>query len=170
MEKRTGIITMQGAPLTLVGKEVKIGDKAPDFTVVTKELKPYTLKDLGDKVKLISVVPSIDTGVCDLQTIHFNEEAAKFQDIAIVTISMDLPFALNRYCAAKDIKNLETLSDHREASFGSNYGFLIDELRLLSRGIIILDGNNTIQYVEYVKEVTNHPDYDKALEEVKKLL
>lgn len=170
MEKRTGIITMKGNPMTLLGKELKVGDQAPDFNVVKKDLTPYSLKDLGNKVKLISVVPSIDTGVCDLQTLHFNEEAAKLKDVTIVTISMDLPFALGRYCAAKDIDQLETLSDHRDASFGTNYGFLIEELRLLSRGVIVLDKDNTVGYIEYVKEVTEHPDYDKALEEVKKLL
>ncbi|SNS13584.1 thiol peroxidase (atypical 2-Cys peroxiredoxin) [Anaerovirgula multivorans] len=170
MEKRTGIVTMKGNPITLLGKELKVGDQAPDFTVVKKDLSPYRLSDLGDKVKLISVVPSIDTGVCDLQTLHFNEEAAKLKDVAIVTISMDLPFALGRYCAAKDIDQLETLSDHRDASFGTNYGFLIEELRLLSRGVVVLDKDNTLIYVEYVKEVTDHPDYDKALEAVRKLM
>lgn len=170
MEKREGVITMNGNPVTLLGKEVKVGDTAPDFNVVRKDLSPFTLQDLGDKVKLISIVPSIDTGVCDLQTIHFNEEAAKLKDVKIVTISMDLPFALKRYCAAKEIDALETLSDHRDASFGLNYGFLMEGLRLLARGIVVIDQNNIIRYVEYVKEVTNHPDYDKAIEEVKKLL
>ncbi|WP_026476907.1 thiol peroxidase [Alkaliphilus transvaalensis] len=164
MEKRTGIITMKGNPVTLVGKELKVGEEAPNFVALTKELKPYGLKDMDDKVKLISVVPSIDTGVCDLQTMTFNEEAAKLKDVIVVTISMDLPFALNRYCAAKGIENSITLSDHKDASFGTAYGFLIEELRLLSRGVIVLDKNNTVKYVEYVKEVTNHPDYDKALE------
>ena len=170
MKKRTGIITMKGNPITLLGKEIKVGDVAPNFTAVKKDLSPYTLRDLGDKVKLISVVPSIDTGVCDLQTIHFNEEAAKLKNVTIVTISMDLPFALDRYCAAKGIDALETLSDHKEASFGINYGFLIEELRLLARGVLVIDGDNIVRYVEYVQEVSNHPDYDKALEEVKKLL
>lgn len=170
MKKRTEIVTMKGNPITLLGKELKLGEQAPDFSVVKKDLTPYTLKDMGDKVKLISVVPSIDTGVCDLQTLHFNEEAAKLKNVTIVTISMDLPFALNRYCAAKDIDQLETVSDHRDASFGINYGFLIEELRLLARGVIVLDKDNTVRYIEYVKEVTDHPDYDKALEEVKKLI
>lgn len=155
---------MKGNPVTLVGKELKVGEEAPNFVALTKELKPYGLKDMDDKVKLISVVPSIDTGVCDLQTMTFNEEAAKLKDVIVVTISMDLPFALNRYCAAKGIENSITLSDHKDASFGTAYGFLIEELRLLSRGVIVLDKNNTVKYVEYVKEVTNHPDYDKALE------
>ncbi|AKL94831.1 thiol peroxidase Tpx [Clostridium aceticum] len=170
MTKRTGVITMQGNPMTLVGQEVKVGDKAPDFSALTQNLKAYTLKDMGSKVKLISVVPSIDTGVCDLQTLHFNEEAAKLKDVAIVTISMDLPFALSRYCAAKNIDQLEALSDHKEASFGINYGFLIDELRLLSRGVVVIDKDNTVRYIEYVPEVTNHPNYDQALAEVQKLL
>ncbi|SET11473.1 thiol peroxidase (atypical 2-Cys peroxiredoxin) [Natronincola peptidivorans] len=170
MEKRTDVITMKGNPLTLVGKEIKVGDKAPDFSVVTKELKSYSLNDLGSGVKLISVVPSIDTGVCDLQTMHFNDEAAKLKEVTIVTISMDLPFALDRYCAAKAVEQLKTLSDHRNASFGENYGFLIEELRLLTRGVVILDKDNIVRYVEYVPEVTNQPDYNQALEEVKKLL
>lgn len=169
MEKRTGVATMKGNPITLLGKELKVGDKAPDFTALTKDLAPYGLKDMADKIKLISVVPSIDTGVCDLQTIRFNEEAGALKDTVVVTISMDLPFALNRYCASKGIDNAITLSDHRDASFGLAYGFFIEELRLLSRGVLVIDKNNQVKYVEYVSEVGTHPDYDKALEAVSKL-
>ena len=170
MEKRTGIVTMKGSGVTLLGREIKVGDIAPDFKALTKELKPFGLMDMEGKVKLISVVPSIDTGVCDLQTLTFNEEAAKLKDAIFVTISMDLPFALNRYCASKGIENTETVSDHRDASFGLNYGYLIEELRLLARGIVVIDKDNNVTYVEYVKEISTHPDYDKALEAVRRLL
>lgn len=169
-DKRKGIITMGGNPVTLLGKEIKVGDQAPDFTVVDNDLKPYTLKDAGEKVKIISVVPSLDTGVCEFQTIRFNEAAADLGDVVILTVSVDLPFAQKRFCGAKGIDKVITLSDHKDLSFGMNYGFVIEELRLLSRGIVILDKNNSVRYVEYVKEVTEHPNYDRALEEVKKLI
>ena len=170
LEKRTGVVTMGGNPVTLSGKELKVGDKAPGFTVLTLELDPYSLKDAGDKVKIISIVPSLDTGVCEHQTMRFNEAASDLGDVAILTISVDLPFAQKRFCGAKGIDKVITLSDHRDLSFGMNYGFVIDELRLLSRGIVILDKENQVKYVEYVKEVTEHPDYDKALGEARKLL
>lgn len=170
MDKRKNLITMGGEPMTLVGKEIKVGDKAPDFTALKTDLTPYSLKDAEDKIKIISVVPSLDTGVCELQTIRFNEMASELGDIVILTISVDLPFAQSRFCGAKGIDKVITLSDHRDLDFGMKYGFVLEELRLLSRGIVILDRDNTVKYVEYVKEVTNHPDYDKALEEVKKLL
>ena len=170
IEKRANIITMKGNPMTLLGPEIKIGDKAPDFTALTGDLKPYTLKDAGDKIKIISVVPSLDTGVCELQTIRFNEEAADLDNVVILTISVDLPYAQKRFCSSNNIDKVITLSDHKDLSFGLNYGFVIEELRLLSRGIIVLDKDNTVRYVEYVKEVSNHPDYDKALEETRKLL
>lgn len=170
MDKRKNLITMGGEPMTLIGKEIKIGDKAPDFTALKTDLTPYSLKDAEDKIKIISVVPSLDTGVCELQTIRFNEMASELGDIVILTISVDLPFAQSRFCGAKGIDKVITLSDHRDLDFGMKYGFVLEELRLLSRGIVILDRDNTVKYVEYVKEVTNHPDYDRALEEVKKLL
>lgn len=169
MERRTGLITMKGSPVTLLGKEIKVGEQAPDFTALTKDLQAYGLKDMDNKIKLISVVPSIDTGLCDLQTIRFNEEAATLKDTVVVTISMDLPFALNRYCASKGIDNAITLSDHRDASFGLAYGFLIEELRLLARGVVVIDQSNRVQYVEYVPEIGTHPDYDKALALISKL-
>ena len=170
MVKREGLVTMKGNGITLLGDAIKVGDKAPDFEATTKELTSFGLKDLEGRVKLISVVPSIDTGVCDLQTLTFNEEAAKLSDAIFVTISMDLPFALNRYCAAKGIENIITVSDHRSASFGLNYGYLIEELRLLARGIVVIDKDDNVTYVEYVKEISTHPDYDKALDAVKQLL
>lgn len=170
MDKRKNLVTMGGEPMTLLGKEIKIGDKAPDFTALKTDLTPYSLKDAKDKVKIISVVPSLDTGVCELQTIRFNEMASELGDVLILTISVDLPFAQGRFCGAKGIDKVITLSDHRDLDFGMKYGFVMEELRLLSRGVVIVDRDNTVKYVEYVKEATNHPDYDKALEEVKKLL
>ena len=133
-------------------------------------LTPYTLKDTGENIKIISVLPSVDTGVCELQTINFNEMAADLGDVVILTLSVDLPFAQKRFCGAHGIDKVITLSDHRDLSFGLNYGFVIEELRLLSRGIVVLDRDNTVKYVEYVKEVGSHPNYDKVLEEVKKLI
>lgn len=170
MEKRKDLVTMGGDPVTLIGKEIKVGDKAPDFIALKNDLSPYSLKDAGNGVKIISVVPSLDTGVCELQTINFNETATELGNVTILTISVDLPFAQGRFCSANSIDKVVTLSDHKDLSFGMNYGFVIEELRLLSRGIVILDKDNMVKYVEYVKEVTDHPNYDKAIEEVKKLI
>jgi thiol peroxidase len=170
MEKRKDLVTMGGDPVTLIGKEIKVGDKAPDFTALKNDLSPYSLKDAGDGVKIISVVPSLDTGVCELQTINFNETATELGNVTILTLSVDLPFAQGRFCSANSIDKVITLSDHKDLSFGMNYGFVIEELRLLSRGIVILDKHNMVKYVEYVKEVTDHPNYDKAIEEVKKII
>jgi thioredoxin-dependent peroxiredoxin len=170
VEKRKDIVTMGGNPVTIIGKEIHVGDQAPDFTVVDNDMKPFSLKDAADKVKIISVVPSLDTGVCEFQTTSFNEAAADLGDVVILTISVDLPFAQKRFCGAKGIDKVITLSDHKDLSFGMNYGFVIEELRLLSRGIVILDRNNEVKYVEYVKEISEHPNYEKAIEETKKLL
>ncbi|MDY0235988.1 MAG: thiol peroxidase [Gudongella sp.] len=169
MEKRTDVVTMGGNPMTLLGKGVKVGDKGLEFTVLKDDLRPYSLSEAGDKVKIISVVPSLDTGVCEMQTIRFNEEAAKLQDTVILTISVDLPFAQKRFCSAHDIDKVLTLSDHRDLDFGNKYGFVMEEVRLLARGIVVLDRDNTVKYVEYVPEVTTHPDYDKALEVARNL-
>lgn len=169
MEKRTGIVTMGGNPVTLVGKEIKVGDKAPDFTGLKGDMSPFSLKDAGNKKKIISVVPSLDTGVCELQTIRFNEEAAELEDVTIITVSVDLPFAQKRFCSANEIDKVITVSDHKDLDFGLNYGFLMEEVRLLSRGIVVLDGDNNVKYVEYVDQVGKHPDYDKALEALKSL-
>jgi thioredoxin-dependent peroxiredoxin len=169
MEKHTGIITFGGNPLTLVGTMVKVGDIAPDFTLLNADLSPFNFSATAGKVRIISVVPSIDTGICDAQTRRFNQEAANM-DAEILTISCDLPFALGRYCAAAGIDKVKTLSDHRALDFGYKYGFAIEELRLLSRGIVIVDKNNVVKYVEYVPEVASHPNYDLALAEAKKLL
>jgi len=170
MNKNTGITTFKGNPLTLLGDLVKAGDTARDFTVLANDLSPVKLSDYSGKVRILSIVPSVDTGVCAAQTRKFNVEAAALGDVVILTISMDLPFALGRFCAAEGIDKVKTLSDHKNADFGIKYGFLIEELRLLNRGIIVVDKAGTIQYVEYVKENTSHPDYDKAIEAAKKLV
>lgn len=162
-------ITMKGNPLTLLGKEIKVGDKAPEFTALTKEMKLFGLKDMDGKNKVISIMPSIDTGVCSLQGIRFNEEAKDLTNTITVTISMDLPFALNRYCENKGIDNAITLSDHRDASFGMAYGFLVEESRLLARGVVVIDKENIVRYVDYVKENSEQPDYEKALKVIKDL-
>jgi len=165
MEERQGIVTFGGNPATLLGPEIKVGDKAPDFTVVDNGLKPVSLGDFTGK-KLISVVPSLDTPVCDAQTRRFNEEAAKL-DATILTISVDLPFAQKRWCGSAGIDKVVTLSDYQTMSFGSAYGTYLKDLRLEARAIFVLDSNNEVTYVEYVKEVTDHPDYNKAVEALK---
>lgn len=159
-------LTMRGNPVTLVGKPVEVGQDAPDFTVVDNNLGTVSLKDTSG-VRLIASVPSLDTGVCDAETRRFNEEATKLGDAKVYVVSMDLPFAQKRWCGAAGVENVQTLSDHREASFGQNYGTLIEGLRLLARAIFVIDSNNKVTYVEYVPEVTNHPDYEKALEAVR---
>jgi|SRR5699024_5176150 len=161
-------VTFQGNPVTLVGDEVKVGDKAPDFTVLSNELKEFSLKDYSGKKKLISVVPSLDTGVCSQQTKRFNEAVSELGDISVLTISMDLPFAQARWCGAEGVDQVDVLSDHRLASFGENYGVLIKELRLLSRAVFVIDEDDVVTYVEYVSEVGEHPDYDTVLEHLKK--
>lgn len=171
MEKRTDVITFVGNPMTLVGKEVKVGDKAPDFTLLDNGLAVKTLKDYEGKVKIFSVVPSLDTGVCDAQTRWFNQNAtALSDDVVVLTVSMDLPFAQKRWCGAAGVENVVTLSDHKDASFGTNYGFLIEELRLLTRGIVVVDKNDKVTYVEYVPEVTNAVNFDAAVEAAKAAL
>lgn len=165
--ERNGIITFQGNPLTLVGTELKSGDQAPDFTLLDNELNEVRLKDFSGKIKIISVTPSLDTPVCDMQARRFNEEAARLpEDIIVLNVSMDLPFAISRFCTAAGIDKVKALSDHRDASFGTSYGILIKELRLLTRSIIIIDKEDVIRYLEIVPEVTDQPDYDKALESI----
>jgi len=147
----------------LIGPELRPGDTAPDFKLVDTSLKPVTLNDTGRRVRIVSVVPSLDTPVCDAQTKRFNEEAAKLPSVDIITVSMDLPFAQKRWCGAFGVDNVKMLSDHVDGSFGANYGTLIKELRIESRAIFVLDANNHIRHVEYVKEVADHPDYESAL-------
>ncbi|MFD1349849.1 thiol peroxidase [Oceanobacillus caeni] len=160
-------VTFSQEPVTLVGNEVKVGDKAPNFTVLSNELKEVTLDNYEGKVKLITAVPSVDTGVCAAETRRFNEEAAKMGNVQVLTISMDLPFAQARWCAAEGIENVDTLSDHKDASFGESYGVLMKENRLLARAIFVVDSNNQVTYVEYVPEVTDHPNYEAAIEAAK---
>jgi thiol peroxidase len=161
--ERAGATTLKGNPLTLVGPELKAGDLAPEFRAVDNSLKPVTLKDTGNSVRIISVVPSLDTPVCDAQTKRFNDEAAKLTGVDIFTVSMDLPFAQKRWCGAFGVDHIKMLSDHVDGSFGSNYGTLIKELRIESRAIFVLDPQNRIRHVEYVKEVGDHPNYEAAL-------
>jgi thiol peroxidase len=164
VQERSGAVTFLGNPLTAVGPELKAGEKAPAFSVLSNDLKPVTLADSAGKVRLLSVVPSLDTPVCDMQTRRFNQEAASLGDtVAILTLSMDLPFAQKRWCGAAGIDRVQTLSDHRDTSFGLAYGTLIKELRLLSRAIFVIDAKDTIRYIEYVKEISSHPNYDAAL-------
>jgi len=165
--ERPGATTMRGNPLTLIGPELKPGDTAPDFNLVDNSLKPVTLKDTGGHVRIISVVPSLDTPVCDAQTKRFNEEAAKLPDVDIFTVSMDLPFAQKRWCGAFGVDKVKMLSDHRDGSFGTAYGTLIKDLRIESRAIFVLDQNNKIRHVEYVKEVADFPNYETALNAAK---
>ena len=156
-------ITFMGNPVTLLGTEVNVGEKAPDFSVLANDLSPVTLADTKGSVRLISVVPSLDTGVCDTQTRRFNEEATKLENRKVLTVSVDLPFAQKRWCGAAGIENVQTLSDHRDLSFGEAYGLVIQELRLLARAVFVIDSNNTVTYAEYVSEVTDHPNYEAAV-------
>jgi thiol peroxidase len=169
--ERTGVITFGGNPLTLLGNPVSVGDRAPAFTLVDKELKEVALSDFAGKVKVISVTPSLDTPVCDLQARRFNGEAQSLSDaVVVLNVSMDLPFAIARYCADAGLDRVKALSDHREAAFGMSYGVLIKGLRLLARSIFVIDKGDVVRYQELVPEVTHHPDYDRALAEAKKLV
>lgn len=163
-------VTFKNGPVTLLGNEVKVGDKAPDFTVLANDLSQVTLQDSQGKVRVFSVVPSLDTGVCDAQTRKFNEAAAELgDDVVIYTVSMDLPFAQKRWCGAAGVDAVKTVSDHREASFGEAYGVHIKELRLLTRAVFVVDADGNVTYVEYVPEATDHPDYEAAIDAVKQL-
>ncbi len=170
MTEKTGAVTFLGNPLTLVGDELKVGDKAPDVSLLDNELKEVKLSSFTGKVCVISSVPSLDTPVCDTETRRFNEEAAKLGDgVAVLTVSMDLPFAQARWCGSAGIKKVQTLSDHKGAAFGQAYGLLIKELRLLSRCIFVVDSEGKIQYIQLVKEISDEPDYEAVLDAVKKL-
>lgn len=159
-------VTFKENPVTLLGQEVKVGEQAPDFTVLGNDLSEKHLNDFQG-VRIISVVPSLDTGVCDAQTRKFNEEVEKLEGISVITISNDLPFAQARWCGAAGLEGAVTLSDHRDLSFGNAYGVAIEELRLLTRAVFVVDSSNTVTYVEYVSEATNHPDYEAALQAAK---
>ncbi len=169
MQRRTGIVNFAGHSVTLLGAAVKAGDNAPDFTVLNPDLTPLRLSDTSG-IRIISVVPSIDTSVCDMQTRWFNEEAVKLPGVKIISVSVDLPFALKKYCAAQGIENIATVSDHRELDFGLKYGFVIEEFRLLTRGIVVVDDKNIIRHVEYVPVIGDQPNYEAALQVVKACL
>lgn len=168
--ERPGATTLKGNPLTLIGPELHPGDKAPDFEVVDTALSTVNLKQTGSSVRIFSVVPSLDTPVCDAQTKRFNDELAKLSGLEVLTISMDLPFAQKRWCGAFGVDRVKMLSDHRSGSFGTSYGTLIKELRIESRALFVVDKGNIIRHVEYVKEVADHPDYGAALQAARQLL
>jgi thioredoxin-dependent peroxiredoxin len=167
---RAGAVTFKGNPMTLAGQEVKVGQQAPDFTVHYFEggLKSIKLSDLKGKPSFISVVPSLDTPVCQIQTKKFNEQVAALGDkINALTVSLDLPFAMNRFCGAESIKNMKVGSDYQNKNFGNSYGMLIEELQLLARGVFVLDAEGKVVYAETVKEVAQEPNYDAALSALK---
>lgn len=168
-QERQGAVTFKGKPLTLLGPQLQAGQAAPDFQALGQDLAPVGLADLKGKATLISVVPSLDTPVCDAQTRRFNEDAAKRPNVQVWTISADLPFAQKRWCGAAGIERIRVLSDHRDTSFGLAYGVLIKELRLLSRSVFLIDRVGVLRYVEYVPEVTAHPNYDAALAAARQL-
>lgn len=164
-------VTFGGKNLNLYGEVVKVSDKAPDFKAVNNDLSSFDSKENQGKVVVYSVVPSIDTGVCSLQARTFNEEAEKLGDnVIVITVSCDLPFAQKRFCAQEGIKNSISISDYKDHDFGKKYGFLIEDLALLSRGVVIVDKNGKIAYTEYVKEVTNEVNFEAALDAVKALI
>jgi thiol peroxidase len=171
MEERSAAVSMHGNPLTLIGKELSAGDSAPDLELLDNDLNPIKLSSFQGKVCVISSVPSLDTPVCDMETRRFNEAAGQLgDDVVILTVSVDLPFAQKRWCGAAGVENVVTLSDHRDTAFGTAFGVLIKELRLLGRSIFILDRNGIIQYIQNVKELSEEPDYDAVLEAVQKLV
>jgi len=170
MDEHTGIVTSHGDPMTLLGNLVSVGDTAPDFTVLDNDMKPVSLGDFEGKTLIIASVPSIDTAVCSMETHKFNKEAGNFgDDVKVLTISMDLPFAQKRWCAAEGIDNVITLSDHRDASFGENYGVLIKELRLLARIVFIVDKTGIVRYKQVVTETPTEPDYEDVLKALKEV-
>lgn len=171
MEERKGVITMKGQPLTLLGKEIKAGEPAPDFEALANDLSPIRFSSFRGKVCIISSVPSLDTAVCDTMTRRFNQEAGNLgDDVVVLTVSMDLPFAQERWCGAAGVKNVQTLSDHRDASFGKAFGVLIKELRLLARAVFVVDKEGGVRHIQIVDELTNEPDYEAVLKAAKELV
>jgi thiol peroxidase len=171
MEERKDAVTLRGNSFTLVGKEVKVGEKAPDVELLDNDLKPVKFSSFKGKVVIVSSVPSLDTPTCDMETRRFNTEAAGLGDnVVILTVSTDLPFAQKRWCGAAGVDKVKTLSDHRETAFGQSYGVLIKELRLLARAIFVLDKNGVVKYVQLVKEISQEPDYAAVIAAVKKLV
>ncbi|MUM76851.1 thiol peroxidase [Pseudodesulfovibrio sp. F-1] len=170
MQERKGVSTLKGNPVTLLGPEIKAGDKAPDFSLVANDLTGRTLADYAGKVLILAAVPSLDTPVCDMETRRFNTEAAGLgDDVVILTVSMDLPFAQARWCGAAGVEAVQTLSDHRDASFGAAFGVLIKELRLLSRAVFVVGRDGAVAHAQYLKEITDEPDYAAVLEAARKL-
>ncbi len=170
MQERTGIVTFKGNPVTLVGPEIRVGDKAPEFRVVDAALKPVTLGEFKGKIKIISAVPSLDTPVCDMETRRFNQEAARLSpNVVVLTISLDLPFAQKRWCAAAGVERVKVLSDYQDRSFAAAYGVLIKELKLLSRSVFVVDSADVVRYVQHVSEIGKEPDYDAVLSAARSL-
>jgi thiol peroxidase len=167
MMERSAATTLMGKPMTLLGPELKAGDTAPNFQVIDDSLQPVSLEKTKGKTRIFSVIPSLDTPVCDAQTKRFNEEAANLDGVDIYTISMDLPFAQKRWCGAFGVNKVKMLSDHKDGSFGEAYGTLIKDLRIESRAIFVVGPDDKLKHVEYVKEVADHPDYDAALRAVR---
>ncbi len=169
MKERSAAVTMHGNPLTLVGPELRVGDPIPDLELLDNDLNVVKLSSFQGKVCVISSVPSLDTPVCDMETRRFNEAAGTFgSDVVIITVSMDLPFAQKRWCGAAGVENVITLSDHRDAAFGTAFGVLIKELRLLARSIFVVDRSGGIQYIQHVKELSEEPDYNAVIDAVQK--
>ncbi len=170
MQERTGLVTFQGQPLTLIGQEIRVGDPAPDFQVVNLDLQPVSLQTFSGKIKVISSVPSLDTSVCSTETQKFNQLAGQLgDDTVILTISMDLPFAQKRWCGAHGVDRVVVLSDYKDRSFGYNYGVYIKELGLLTRAIFVIDPRDVVRYIQIVPEVTEEPDYDAVLQAVRSI-
>jgi len=169
MKENSVKVTFAGNPVALLGNEIKVGDKAPDFTAVGAGLVPVKLSDFTGKNIIIAVYPSIDTSVCAAQNRRFNAEVNQFHDTVVLSVSCDLPFAQSRFCAAEGLANIKTMSDHRDLDFGEKYGFVMKGLRLLARGTVVIDKSGVVRYVEYVPEVTTEPDYESALAVVKGL-
>ena len=168
MEERTELVTMKGNPLTLLGSALQVGDKAPDAVLLNNDLQPVNLSDYRGQICVVSSVPSLDTPVCDMETRRFNQEAESLgQDVKILTVSMDLPFAQKRWCGAAGVNHVITLSDHRDAAFGNEFGVLIKELRLLARAVFIIDREGVIRYIQLVQELSQEPDYDAILSALK---
>jgi thiol peroxidase len=171
MAERKGLVTFGGRPVTLVGDEVKVGDRMPDVTLVGNDMTDAALGSFAGKVLVLSAVASLDTSTCDVETRRFNTEAVKLgDDVRVLTVSMDLPFAQKRWCGAAGVDRLTTYSDHRDAAFGLAYGVLIEKLRLLARAVFVVDQAGVIQYIQIVPEVANEPDYEEVLQAVSKLM
>ena len=171
MMERKGVAAMKGQPLTLLGPELKEGDRAPQFTCTDIKLNEYTLDKTGGKIRLIASVPSLDTSVCSKEALRWGDEAEKLDnpEIAWLVVSMDLPFAQKRFLEDEDVRGLTIISDYRNASFGENWGVLVKDLRLLQRAVFVVDKNNVIRHVEYVRDMGEFPDFDAALKVVRDL-